>query len=171
MIYAATFCQFVIGITFTLSFFAKVTDVPHFAKAVRNFQILPPMLAWPSAIFFLGSELSILCTLFVQPIIAFTLAAILLLLFSTALAIVLQRGTKTSCNCFGTSTKPITAIDLVRNFGLLLCAGCGLWLWPRATMEWSVAPLMLMVVGFAAVATVTLWTQLDEIYRLFQMES
>ncbi|MEM8532666.1 MAG: MauE/DoxX family redox-associated membrane protein [Chloroflexota bacterium] len=164
------FCQVVVGCVFAVSSFAKVKDFSSYLTAVGAFRLIPKSLAGIGAVFFLVCEILVVVLLFIWPIIAFSLAAILLLLFSVALTTVLLRGIQTTCNCFGSSSHPVSYTDLIRNVGLLLCAGGGAYLTvlthistPLTFVEWGVTALF-------ACTFALIWTQIGEIVRLLHIE-
>jgi hypothetical protein len=101
-------------------------------------------------------------------IFGFSLAIGLLLLFCLALVSVLARGIRTTCNCFGTSTKEISAFDVWRNIGLMICALAGVAMLIGTKSVWD--PLSLLewvLIGLGAGAFVMIWLQLEEIVQLF----
>ena len=162
------FCQFVTGLVFLLSTVTKLQDFTQFTQSIANFRLLPRWLVPFSAVTFLGGEGLVLLLLLVQPSAAFFIGTMLLTIFTTALAFVLVRKIRTPCHCFGNSQRLITPIDLVRNAGFLLCTGVGWWLAQQATNTAELAPLNIGMIGLAALAFVVIWTQLGEIYELFQ---
>ena len=164
------FCQVVVGCVFAVSSFAKIKDFSPYLTAVAAFRLVPTPFVRVSALFFLVCEILVVILLFIWPIIAFSLAVILLLLFSVALTTVLLRGIQTTCNCFGSSSHSVSYTDLIRNIGLLLCAGGGAYLTvlthtstPLTFFEWGVTAL------FACTFAI-IWTQIGEIVRLLHIE-
>lgn len=128
------FCRLVLGFVFVLSLGGKLRNVRAFRQTILTFRLLPEWLVGTATLLFLGSEFlvvlgSILGGRFLFP--TFLLAALLLILFSAAIASVLVRQIRTSCHCFGKSSKPVAVADLWRNSGLLCCAlgGCVLLFW------------------------------------------
>ncbi len=166
--YIFTFCQVVIGFSFTVAFITKLLDFRNFIGAMHNYRLLPAFLVPFSAVVFSLSELLVVVLLFRWPTAAFRLSAALLLLFSLVLITVLQRKLQIPCHCFGSSQTPVTSLDLVRNAGLLVCAGAGLGLDQQAITSNQLSQLTLVIIGFAAIAFVLIWTQLGEIYQLFE---
>jgi uncharacterized membrane protein len=129
---------------------------------------LPKSFTKWAAVIVLINELLIVLFLFKWQVIAFYLASIMLVIFSIAFASVLIRNIQTRCNCFGTSQHPISQIDLLRNFGFLLCSCGGGWLATKSEVNVTLAPLDLGITGLIAFIFVLFWAQLSEIYRLFQ---
>jgi len=101
--------------------------------------------------------------------IGFSLAILLLLVFTTALALTLARNIQTPCNCFGAGEQPVTVYDLWRNLGFLLLAMAGLWshkvAYGSAT---ALQPVEAVLIGVAALAFVLIWANLADIGALFQ---
>ncbi|MFZ6026954.1 MAG: MauE/DoxX family redox-associated membrane protein [Chloroflexota bacterium] len=167
--YGVVFCRFVIGIAFAWSFVGKVCDVPSFVAAIERFRLLPKVLHKPAAWGFLAGELAVTLAMLFDDIFAlwgFLLAALMLLAFCGALASVLLREIDTSCNCFGSSEKPVSRWDLVRNAGLIGCALVGL------TLTFTTPPppgwLESVLMFAAALVFVLVWVQVREIVALFQ---
>ena len=86
------FCQVVVGCVFAVSSFAKIKDFSPYLTAVAAFRLVPTPFVRVSALFFLVCEILVVILLFIWPIIAFSLAVILLLLFSVALTTVLVQA-------------------------------------------------------------------------------
>lgn len=167
-IYLLAFCKITLGLLFLISFLSKLNSFSQYVATVSDFQLLPKSFTQLAAVLVLISELLIVLFLFKWQVVAFCLASILLVIFSAAFASVLVRNIQTTCNCFGTSQHPISQVDLLRNFGFLLCSCGGGWLATKPEITVSLAPLHLGIIGLIAFAFVLLWAQLGEIYRLFQ---
>ena len=164
--YGLAFCIVVIGIVFALSSATKVKNLDAYIEATSNFRLLPQALVPISAIFFLLSEIMTVILLIFWPMAAFVLAIALLTVFSIALGSVLIRRISTTCNCFGASKNPISGADLVRNAGLLLCAGAGLYLTIDAQRLAQLSLLEWIIIGFFSSVVAMIWTQLGEIWHL-----
>jgi hypothetical protein len=170
-IYLLAFCKITLGLLFMISFFSKLRSFSQYVATVSDFRLLPRSFTRLAAVLVLISELLIVLFLFKWQVIAFCLASILLVIFSAAFASVLVRNIQTTCNCFGTSQHPISQVDLLRNFGFLLCSCGGCWLAAKSEVSEvtvPIAPLNLGIIGFIALAFFIIWAQLGEIYRLFQ---
>lgn len=164
------FCQVVVGCVFAASSFTKVKDFSPYLTAVGAFRLIPKPFVRIGAMLLLICEILVVVLLFIWPTIAFSLAAVLLLLFSVALTTVLLRGIQTTCNCFGSSSHPVSYTDLIRNAGLLLCAGGGAYL---TVLTYNSTPLTFFEWGVTALFACTfalIWTQIGEIVRLFRIE-
>lgn len=166
-----TFCRVVIGLVFVLSSISKARDMAQFRQTLQTFDVLPPRLSQVAAVLFLGSEFVVVAFVLIGGpllIFGFSLAIGLLLLFCLALASVLARGIRTTCNCFGTSTKEISTFDVWRNIGLIICALTGVTFLTVAKSAWF--PLSVfewMLISLGAVGFVIIWLQLGEIVQIF----
>ncbi len=155
------FCQCTFTIAFAWSAFGKLRNVSLFRDAVSSFQLLPAQWSPLIARSVLLGEVSVvvlLCTHGIFLTLGFLLAVLLLLIFSTALLLVLRRHMHVDCNCFGQSENRVSFYDLIRNTGLLLCGLLGLLSQSffaqdnTASVSWS----MLILVFFMATTFVTL---------------
>lgn len=171
MIYLLAFCRVTIGLIFAISSITKARDIAQFQQAIVGFRLLSRRLSNSAAILFLCGECAVVLLIviggpFLLP--GFVLAILLLLIFCAALASVLIRKMQTSCNCFGSSKKPVTFVDLWRNAGFLLCAGggCEALLWLRGAQE-SLQWVAWLLIALGASVFVMIWVQLGEIVQLF----
>lgn len=170
--YILIFCRVVTGLVFACSGISKARDLAQFKQAILDFRLLPAQVSGPVAILFLCGEFAVV--LFVAtggPLLfyGFILAGFLLCIFCIALASVLVRKMRTSCNCFGASDRPVTSTDLWRNAGFILCAvgGCGASLWARGVRE-NPGVVESLLVALGALVFVLIWVQLGEIAQLFR---
>lgn len=166
--YLLMFCKLVVGSSFAISLLFKLINFSRHVDTVRGFQLLPKAFEWTAAVLILGLESLIILLLFQSQLAAFSLASVLFIVFSIALASTLFRGMKVSCNCFGNSQHAISQIDLFRNFGFLLCAGSGCWLTITTEANLPISPWLMGITSLIALAFVAIWTQIGEIYRFTQ---
>lgn len=172
MLYLLAFCRIAIGLVFTLSAAGKILNLSQFARTIAQFRMLPTRLVAHAAPLFLGGELAVALLMIVGGAVlwcGFALALFLLLLFSLALGSALVRKIRTSCNCFGTTIKTVSSLDLWRNAGLILCALGGLG--SLAVLQSQQVNLTLVqwgAMGLAALLFVAVWLQLGEIVELFR---
>lgn len=172
MIYVLAFCRVAIGLIFAISSVGKIRDIARFQQAIQGFRLLPRSLSNLAALLFLGGEIAVVLFLLIGGTLllsGFILAILLLLIFCVALASVLIRKLHTSCNCFGTSDRPITTIDIWRNMGFLLCAsgGCETFLWMHGE-QGSLTGFAWVFITLGASVFVIIWIQLGEIVQLFR---
>jgi membrane protein implicated in regulation of membrane protease activity len=157
-----------VGFLFLISSLSKIKSFPQYANSVREFQLLPKLFTPLVATIVLISELLVVLFLFRWQVIAFSLASVLLVIFSVALASVLFRNIQVNCNCFGASQHTVSQADLLRNFGFLLCSCGGACLATKPELTYPITPLTFGITGFVSLAFFIIWAQLGEIYRLFQ---
>jgi hypothetical protein len=169
--YLLTFCRLVIGLVFVISFVGKVRDVGQFAATIGRFELLPRRWTKTAALLFLGGEAAVVALLILGgrllPL-AFGLATLLLFVFTLALLSALRRGIETSCNCFGTSDKPLTYYDVGRNAGFILLAATGLGMAGATGAVPTLAFIEHLFIFIIAAVFVLLWTNLSEIAALLQ---
>lgn len=125
-----TFCRVTVALAFALSAGGKALDIRAFQEAVTDFRLLRAGWSKAAAWVVLTAELAVVLLLAVggtSLLVGFLLAAALLVIFSTALAVALGRNTKMTCNCFGRTERRISRYDIVRNALLLLCSLAGVW--------------------------------------------
>lgn len=167
-----TFCRVVIGMVFLISSASKALHLVQFKQTITHFRLLPSKLSGSAALLFLAGEGSVVVLIIAGGNLllpGFLLAMTLLLVFCGALASVLFRKLRTSCNCFGPSAHPITVSDLWRNLGFGGCAlaGCVTQNWlqgTHTTLSW----LASIPISLGALVFVMIWIQLGEITRLFR---
>ncbi|GHO46129.1 MauE/DoxX family redox-associated membrane protein [Ktedonospora formicarum] len=172
-LYIQAFCRIVIGLVFAISSFGKLRDIPKFQRAILGFRLLPRRLSRSIALFFLSGELTVVVFVTLGgPLLlsGFLLAALLLLMFSGALASVLVRRLQTNCNCFGASEKNVSTTDIWRNLGFLICAagGCGAIFWTR-NQQMNLGSIEWLLASLGALIFVLIWIQLGEIVQLFRL--
>lgn len=163
---ALTFCKFTVGLIFTLSSLSKIKSFSQYTKTVSIFRLVPEFFVTWTAKSILTLEILVVVSLLINQVIAFWLASMLLLMFSIALALAIARNIKTSCNCFGTRDRPISTLDILRNFGFLCCSCGGGWL-AATESEIASSPLSSGISGLIALGFVLVWIHLSEIYHLF----
>lgn len=172
MIYLLGFCRVAIGLVFAISSVGKVRDITRFQQAIKGFRLLPRDLSNLAAFLFLGGEIAVVLLMLIGGTLllpGFVLAILLLLIFCAALASVLIRKLHTPCNCFGSSNKLVTRVDIWRNAGFLLCAGsgCEALLWMHGEPG-SLEGIAWVCIALGASVFVMIWIQLGEIVQLFR---
>ncbi len=171
-LYMLAFSRVAVGLVFAVSGISKARDIAQFRQTISSFNLLPRWLSGIGAVLFLCGEFAVVVLLLIGGpllIIGFTLAIFLLLLFCVALVSVLARRIRTSCNCFGTSTKQVSRSDVWRNVGFVLCAlvGCGTLAWTK-DIQGNLGLLEWALTGLGAVVFIVIWIQLGEIIQLFR---
>jgi uncharacterized membrane protein YphA (DoxX/SURF4 family) len=173
-LYILVFCRIFIGLVFGYSFLRKAMNIPAFEQTILEFHILPNNFSRITALLFLSGECAVTLLLMVGGpflILGFILSIFLLLLFCSALVSLLHRNIRSSCNCFGPTQKPVSAIEVWRNIGFILCAiiGCGVLAASNngqghlGLIEWG-------LIGLGAAVCVVIWIQLGEIVYIFRQD-
>ncbi|MEW9552463.1 MauE/DoxX family redox-associated membrane protein [Nonomuraea sp. NPDC050783] len=164
--HALMFFRLTLALVFALAAAAKARDLPAFTKATAELSGLPARAARPAAVAAVAAEggAAILTAAGGTALRwGLSLAAALLLLFSTRLWLALRSGRRVSCNCFGRSTRPISRLDLVRNAGLIGCACAGLLLQTLTPAPGPVSADALALVAAMAALFATVWGSLPDV--------
>jgi len=167
--YLMVFCRVFTGFVFLLSAYGKTSDISSFQKTINSFRLINSKLAYPLSFIFISIEW--LIVIFIVSggeflLYGYMLAIVLLIVFTTALTIVLFRQISTTCNCFGSSSKPVTKYDVVRNCGLLSCSTVGLYITFGNPNITSLTLENAIIVGVFALILVLLWLHFDEIISI-----
>jgi hypothetical protein len=171
--YSLTFSRIAIGLIFAASSLGKIRSFAAFERAVKDFQILPAPFARISSYLFLGGEIMVLL---LMPLggklllmFGFLLAILLLSIFCIALLAVLIRRLQVPCNCFSSSQKPVSAADIWRNVGFIICAFVGVVsLTDLSDTTIGVSLLETGLLGIMAVVFVALLVYLGEVIETFR---
>ena len=103
----------------------KLRDVDAFRRAIEGYELLPPLWAVPAGGALLGAEIGIAAGLWfarVAPVAALA-AAVLLLLYGTAIALNLRRGRRDiDCGCGGPAGRQTISAGLVVRNAILAAA-------------------------------------------------
>lgn len=171
MSYLAAYCTAVIGLAFTISFIRKLPALPQFEQAVAGFRLLPRRWSKVAALLFLAVEALIpLLMIFGGPFLAMglILACLLLFIFSIALASVLLRRIRTTCNCFGASGDTVSVYDIGRNVVLIGCALLGLASLPGGAGLHNFGLVEWVVILFAAAIPLAILLSMRDIVQLLR---
>lgn len=132
----------------------KLRDIPAFRAAVAEYRLLPEAVAGLAAVLLVlvevGAALALLVPIDARP--AAALAAALLALYTSAIAINLARGRRDlDCGCAGPARRqPIGGALVARNLVLLAAAlACALPIGPRALGWVDVATVVVAVATLA----------------------
>jgi hypothetical protein len=158
------FSRITLALVFALSCIGKVRNIAAFQDAIEDFQLLPP--AWSKALSRIFPTMEFACVLLIviggyEIIIGFLLAALLLMIFSGALVMVLQRKKNVQCNCFGLTEQHVSPYDVVRNLLFIVCSLLGIWAFyaPQQSFPWSA----IVLIGCLSACFVILATNLSDI--------
>ncbi|GIG09409.1 MauE/DoxX family redox-associated membrane protein [Catellatospora coxensis] len=128
MRYVLLGCVVCLGVVFAVSAISKLRSRASYAAFVASTRELLPR-AWPPAahvaLIVVVAEVVIVPLLFSAPTAGLTVAAVLLLAFSGAIVLAVRRGVRTSCRCFGSSTKPLARMHALRSGVLAALAVTG----------------------------------------------
>lgn len=122
--------RFALGTIFVLSGLSKAANYGEFERALADYRILPPAVSRVFASSIPPVELTAGAFLLVGLATKVTAVAVavLLLVFSVAVAINLVQGRRIRCGCFGTlDQREISWLAVVRNLGLLGLAALVAW--------------------------------------------
>jgi hypothetical protein len=134
MSYLLVFSRCLLALVFLASAASKLRGRPAFrafADSLRTMNLLPARVVVPVAGAVAVVEAMVPLLLVPLPgaavtTVGFTVAAALLAAFTVAVAVVLHRGTRVSCRCFGeAAAAPFGRHHLARNVVLTVVAGIG----------------------------------------------
>jgi hypothetical protein len=169
--YFLALCRFILGLTFSISFYRKATNFEEFEYSFEGFQILPNNLIRPAAYLILSGEL-ILVGLFVLGgnflSVAFPLALLMLLIFTLAMLSVIVRKIENPCSCFGATDNLISGYDMLRNGGFMLWTGVG---WSLVGQPQTLLITEWFLIGLVASGFVIGWIRFKHILRLMHVVS
>ncbi|MFI1581741.1 MauE/DoxX family redox-associated membrane protein [Embleya sp. NPDC020630] len=161
-------CACLVGLVFVTSAVSKLRDFAGFVASVPRLVPMPIGRARPIAVLVVGAETAVPILVAFPPLgaLGFTVAAVLLLAFTVAIAGALRRGRRSSCRCFGASDAPLGARHLARNAVLLAaaCAGAA-----AAMLGAADSPPLAggLIAGVAGLVGALLIITLDDIVDLF----
>ena len=170
--YTLTFSRITIILLFIISFGSKVTSLSNFETTIQNFRILPARLSRPASLLFVLGEFIVVLLLIVDGQflqLGFLLGALILIVFSIALSVVLRKGERVSCNCFGASENPVSSSDIWRNAMFLLWAVVGFFLAGSfPTVPTTIDGTVWFFLGIASLIYVLLWINMGEFIGLLK---
>jgi len=131
MAYLAIGARALLTVVFLVSASSKLRSgaaYADFAASVRAFRLLPERAVGPVAALVTAVECCVPVLVWVPATaVAGTLLAVVLLAFLTlAVWLVVRRGSRPVCRCFGPSGQPIGVIHVARNLVLLAVAAVSL---------------------------------------------
>ncbi|HNP35959.1 MAG TPA: MauE/DoxX family redox-associated membrane protein [Woeseiaceae bacterium] len=114
----------VLAFVFGLALLHKLLAPLAFAATLRNYRLLPAVLATPAAYLLIGLELLAVTGLLLGVHGAALLAGVLLAVYTVAIAINYARGLRDiDCGCSGPAmSQPLDGWLIVRNAGLIIVA-------------------------------------------------
>ncbi|TDC62948.1 methylamine utilization protein MauE [Actinomadura sp. GC306] len=131
MPYLTIGCQAVIAVAFARSCAAKAAGRAAFADFRRWLSgalRVPAPLAGPAAAGAVAAEGAVAAALLFPPLVpaGFVAAAVLLAVFTAAVASMIRRRVRIPCRCFGAGRRPPGPPHIARNLALLAAAVTGL---------------------------------------------
>jgi hypothetical protein len=124
--------QLTLAIVFALSAGGKLCNPKAFAQGVMDYNVIPELLAYPSAFLIIALEIFLAIAHFTGYVLATAvpLGLLMLLTFLVAVGVNLRRGHTLPCHCFGAhGDETISGQTLSRL--LLLLGGEALLVWDR----------------------------------------
>jgi len=124
-------CRLALAVVLALSAGGKARSAATFMafqQSVKNLAAIPARWAVPTAAAVIAAESACAVALLIPPaeIAGESLALGLLAVFTVVIAAAVARGVRAPCHCFGTSSSPVSADQLLRNAFLIALAGLAL---------------------------------------------
>jgi Methylamine utilisation protein MauE len=170
MMYAAFACRGLIGLVFAVAAVTKVRSPSAYREFASWLAALPvPMArnrALPAA--FVAAEVAIVALVAV-PVTAtagLLLAAGCLAVMTAGTAVIVKRGARVSCQCFGPSSSPLGARHILRDGILLAIALVG----TLGTGRGSASPAGIALSLVAALIGATFVVFSDDLIALFESD-
>jgi uncharacterized membrane protein YphA (DoxX/SURF4 family) len=160
-----------LGLVLAVSLISKVRGrvaVAAFATSLEGLRLVPERAATPVAVTVLGVE-AVVCVLLALPAGAGLIAATgLMALYTAVVGVVLRRGERAPCGCFGSADdQPLGWPQLGRNLFLATLGLIGLVTAGHGAGGYTVAGAGLTVAAAALVALLVI--RLDDIVDLFAL--
>jgi Methylamine utilisation protein MauE len=161
-------CRVLIGLVFTISLVSKVRGGDSYRRFVAAVADLAPGLpARPAAITVVTGEAAVMVLLTTPvPLLGFAVAVGLLSAFTVAIVAALRRRPGVSCQCFGTSTTPLSRVHVARNVVLSTVAAVGAL---TATAAGGTLPLgaatAMVALGAGGAVVVALTDDIADLFR------
>lgn len=165
-----TFCRLFTIIVFSVSFLGKVRDIRAFGNIIDRFQMLPKQMSLLAAYIFLFLEAIIVAMLLVKKlnIFGFSIAVVLLIIFTIGLWNVLKSDIETSCNCFGISERKISIYDILRNVIVIIIGIMGILTTINSTSNDYLVSISSVIMLPPSIITFIIVTNLQELQSLFK---
>ncbi|MFG3115606.1 MauE/DoxX family redox-associated membrane protein [Streptomyces sp. NPDC048197] len=145
----------------------------RFTQSLTTMDLLPAGWVRPCAVLVAASEVAVLLLLLASPLavpaglVGFLLAAGLLLAFTAGAALMVTRGVRAVCRCFGASGTPMGRLHVLRN-GVLTLIAAGGALSGSGTGIGAVAPAYGAVAVAGGAVVGALVTRLEDLAALFR---
>ncbi|ADI04168.1 hypothetical protein SBI_01047 [Streptomyces bingchenggensis BCW-1] len=168
--YVSFACRLALAAVMALAAVAKLRSPGVFAASLEGFDFIPARLRRPLAALVPATELLIALLLALPATVTagFVLAALFCCGLTAVPILVLARGKKVKCACFGAGEVPMGGWHVARNSVLLAAAGLGAFVALRLGDGVPArAPGIVLAVVAAGVLT-TLTVFVDDIAALFE---
>ena len=168
MSYVVIACRVAVGLVFACSALGKLRGRTAYAGFVDSVRALVPVLAPRAAPVLAGAVVAAEAAVALGVLsgatcrTALILAAVLLAAFGLALALAIRRRVRVPCRCFGATSEPPGAPQLIRNAGLLTVALVG-----AVVAAGDAAPAGAVTAGFAGLVVAILAVGADDLAVLF----
>ena len=176
--FVALVFRFSLGYVFAIAGISKVSEGPGFARAVRNYEVLPQSLVAPVARWLPRLELAggLLLLMGVLQSAVSSGLAVLLLGLMYGVGVNLVRGRRIDCGCFGSGgAARISWLTIARNL-ILATMALLLAIYPSVTLAipspWEsspagvVAPGDAVAVAMATISSVVIFQLVGAVARL-----
>lgn len=127
MEYVRIACACLVGVVFAITAVSKLRDFDGFRRSLPQLVPVRRPLLRPLAVVVVVLEalVPVLVAVPALTLYGLALACALLVTFTVAIALALNRGQRAPCRCFGTSAAPLGARHLVRNSLLIIATALG----------------------------------------------
>lgn len=170
MLYVSFACRLALVAVMALAAVSKLRAPGTFAASLKGFDFIPAVLRRPIALGVPAAEVLLVLLLAVPATVTYGfLAAALFCVGLTAVpTLVVARGTKVKCACFGASEVQMSGWHIARNTALLAAAVLGsvVALTVGDGVPGEAAGIVLAVVAAGLLTTLTVFV--DDIAALFQ---
>jgi hypothetical protein len=174
MTYAALTCRGLIGLVFAVAVFAKVRGPSAYREFESWLAALPVPLARNRALpVILAAAEAAIVVLVAVPAVAtagLTLAACCLAVLAAGTVVIVRRGARVSCQCFGPSRSPLGVRHLVRDGVLLVIAVTGAAISGLGTGRDAASPRGIALSLAAALIGATFLVFSDDLIALFDSD-
>ncbi|MGW6914671.1 MauE/DoxX family redox-associated membrane protein [Kitasatospora sp. NPDC054939] len=131
VLYLAVGLRLLVGVVFLVASLSKLGPSSHreFRASLRAMGLLPERLVGPAAACVVAVELALVACLAAPArrvvVAGFAGAGLVLLVFAGVIALLLRRGARRPCRCFGGSSAVLAPHHVLRNLLLAAAAGAG----------------------------------------------
>ncbi|MFG2894822.1 MauE/DoxX family redox-associated membrane protein [Streptomyces sp. NPDC048248] len=169
MPYVLLACRLGVTAVMALAAISKLRALSSFAASLDGFEVVPTWLRRPLTVLVPAAELLIALLLTLpSSLLAGLIGAVLFCCGLTAFTVlVVARGKRVSCACFGATDVPLGNWHILRNTVLLTAAGLGAYLHLHigGSPTWNLAGIALAVTAASVLTVLIVFT--DDIAKIF----